>query len=101
VNTNLTIAYVADLRASPYGGLYRYNGTGTGLAGSWTYAYTLANNLFPSGGFQEILVDFSGASPRIYATPARERTWSPRRTPAPLPPSPWLPALPLRRPSGD
>jgi hypothetical protein len=68
VNSNLTIAYVADLRASPNGGLYRYNGTGTGLAGSWTYAYTLANNLFPSGGFQEVLVDFSGANPTIYAT---------------------------------
>ena len=38
VNTNLTIAYVVDLRTAPNGGIYRYNGTGAGTAGSWTYA---------------------------------------------------------------
>lgn len=69
VNTNLTIAYVVDLRASPNGGIYRFNGTGTGLAGSWTYAYTITNNLFDTGGFfQDVIADFSGANPKIYAT---------------------------------
>ena len=75
VNSNLTIAYLADLRpiatgsVNTGGGIYRYNGTGTGLPGSWTYQYTLTNNLYGNGGaFQEVLADFSGANPKIYAT---------------------------------
>ncbi|HUR46462.1 MAG TPA: hypothetical protein VMZ27_11350, partial [Candidatus Saccharimonadales bacterium] len=74
-NTNLTIAYVVDLRTAPSGGIYRYNGTGTGLAGSWTYAYTLTNNLFGNGGaFQDVIVDFSGANPKLYATAGSSAT---------------------------
>jgi hypothetical protein len=69
INTNLTIAYVVDQRTAPNGGIYRYNGTGAGTAGSWTYAYTIANNLFANGGaFQEVVADFSGPNPKIYAT---------------------------------
>lgn len=72
-NTNLTIAYVADVRSfANGGGIYRFNGTGAGNAGSWTYAYTLTNDLDSSatGVFQELAVDFGGAHPRIYATTA-------------------------------
>jgi hypothetical protein len=76
VNSNLTIAYVVDLRsASAGGGIYRYNGTGTGLAGSWTYQYTLVNGLFANGGaFQEVIADFNGANPTLYATAAASAT---------------------------
>lgn len=69
VSPDLTIAYIVDLRTAPNGGIYRYNGNGTGAAGSWTYAYTLVNNLFGNGGaFQEVVADFSGLEPIIYAT---------------------------------
>jgi hypothetical protein len=64
---------VADVRSfATGGGIYRFNGTGTGAAGSWTYAYTLTNDLNPTatGVFQELAVDFSGANPKIYATTA-------------------------------
>jgi hypothetical protein len=73
VNTNLTIAYVADVRSfNNGGGIYRFNGNGTGAAGSWTYAYTLTNDLNPTatGVFQELAVDFTGTNPIIYATTA-------------------------------
>ena len=73
INTNWTIAYVADVRSFAIGGgIYRFNGTGTGAAGSWTYAYTLTNDLNPTatGVFQELVVDFGGANPKIYATTA-------------------------------
>ena len=73
INSTLTIAYVADVRSfATGGGIYRFNGTGTGTAGSWTYAYTLTNDLNPTatGVFQELAVDFSGANPKIYATTA-------------------------------
>src|SRR6266487_4270099 len=56
VNSNLTIAYLVDLRpiatgsGNTGGGIYRYNGTGTGLPGSWTYQYTLTNNLYGNEG---------------------------------------------------
>jgi hypothetical protein len=77
IKSNYTIAYVADLRPiatganNTGGGIYRYNGTGTGLAGSWTYQYTITNNLFLNGGaFQEVVADFSGANPILYATAA-------------------------------
>ena len=70
-NTNLTIAYVVDLRASPNGGIYRYNGTGTGLPGSWTYAYAISvAGEFPTGAFHEVIADFPGTSPKVYATVA-------------------------------
>lgn len=70
VNTNLTIAYVVDMRTiANGGGIYRYNGDGSGTNGSWTYQYTIINNLFADGGaFQEIVADFSGANPILYAT---------------------------------
>ena len=77
INTNLTIAYVADVRSfAQGGGIYRFNGTGTGTAGSWTYAYTLVNDLNSSstGVFQELAVDFSGPNPKIYATTANAAT---------------------------
>jgi hypothetical protein len=68
VNKAMTIAYVVDMRSvSTGGGIYRFNGTGAGTPGSWTYAYTLVNNV-NSGLFQELAVDFSGANPVIYAT---------------------------------
>ena len=73
INSNKTIAYVADVRSfAAGGGIYRFNGTGAGTAGSWTYAYTLINNLdsTATGVFQELAVDFSGANPKIYATTA-------------------------------
>jgi hypothetical protein len=77
VKSNFTIAYVVDLRpmatgsGNTGGGIYRYNGTGTGLAGSWTYQYTITNNLFANGGaFQEVVADFSGVNPILYATAA-------------------------------
>jgi hypothetical protein len=73
VNTNLTIAYVADVRSFVNGGgIYRFNGTGAGNAGSWTYAYKLTNSIDSSatGVFQELAVDFSRANPRVYATTA-------------------------------
>lgn len=70
INSNLTIAYLVDLRTpASGGGIYRYNGTGTGLANSWTYAYTLSiADLYALGSFQEVVADFSGANPKIYAT---------------------------------
>lgn len=67
-NTNLTIAYLVDLRAAPDGGIFRYNGNGSGTNGSWTYAYTITNSVYAGGSFQEIVADFSGANPIIYAT---------------------------------
>jgi hypothetical protein len=69
VSRDLTLAYVVDLRTAPNGGIYRYNGDGSGAAGSWHYAYTLTNNLFANGGaFQEVVADLGGFDPIIYAT---------------------------------
>lgn len=75
IKPDFTIAYLVDLRplatgaGTTGGGIYRYNGDGSGLAGSWTFAYTITNNLLANGGaFQEVVADFSGATPIIYAT---------------------------------
>ncbi|MEO6036700.1 MAG: hypothetical protein ABIQ35_15725, partial [Verrucomicrobiota bacterium] len=69
VNSNLTIAYVVDIRtAATGGGIYRFNGTGSGTANSWTYAYTIPLDLYPNGTFQEVVANFSGVNPIIYAT---------------------------------
>lgn len=65
VNPQLTIAYVIDMRATAAGGgIYRFNGTGTGAPGSWTFAYTL--NDASLGTPQEVVADFSGSDPVLY-----------------------------------
>jgi hypothetical protein len=57
---------VVDMRtAANGGGLYRFNGTGTGAPDSWTYAYTI--NDASLGVPQELAVDFNGTDPVIYA----------------------------------
>lgn len=65
INPQLTIAYVIDMRTTANGGgIYRFNGTGTGAPGSWTFAYTLND---PSLGTpQEVVADFSGSDPVLY-----------------------------------
>jgi hypothetical protein len=72
INTNLTIAYLVDVRSQATGGgIHRYNGTGTGLPGSWTYAYTITNDVSVLPNvifFMHIVADFSGANPILYAT---------------------------------
>lgn len=63
-NPVLTIAYVADNRAaSSGGGIQRFNWNGT----SWVYAYTIGNDLTSSKEVYDIVADFSGANPVIYA----------------------------------
>ena len=64
INPAMTIAYVADNRASTSGGgIQRFNWNGS----SWIYAYTLVNNLTSSKEVEDIAVNFSGANPIIYA----------------------------------
>lgn len=65
INTNLTIAYVADNRtAANGGGIQRFNWNGSG----WVYAYTLGYTLSSSQTIYYMTADFSGANPVIYAT---------------------------------
>jgi hypothetical protein len=64
LNTNLGIAYIADNRASSDGGgIQRFNWNGS----SWAYAYTLAYTLSSSKEVYDVIADFSGANPVLYA----------------------------------
>jgi hypothetical protein len=68
VKTDAKIAYVVDSRAAVAdSAIYRFNGTGTGAPGSWTFAYRLANSSV-EGIPQEISADFNGTTPVIYGT---------------------------------
>ncbi len=63
-NPALTIAYVADNRASSSGGgIQRFNWNGS----SWVYAYTIGYTLSSSKEVYDFVADFSGANPVIYA----------------------------------
>jgi len=63
-NPGMTIAYVADNRAaSSGGGIQRFNWNGS----SWVYAYTLADNLTSSAEVDDVIANFSGTNPVIYA----------------------------------
>jgi hypothetical protein len=64
VNPALTIAYVADNRtAATGGGIQRFNWNGS----AWVYAYTLPNTLTSSQEVWDMIADFSGANPVLYA----------------------------------
>jgi hypothetical protein len=64
-NTAQTIAYVADDRAiSSGGGIQRWDYNGT----AWVNTYTLGTGASSTVGARGLAVDFSGASPVIYAT---------------------------------
>ena len=63
-NPGLTIAYVADNRtAANGGGIQRFNWNGS----SWVYAYTLGYTLSSSKEVYDLVADFSGTNPVIYA----------------------------------
>ena len=68
LNTNATIAYLADDSLKGNGGIQRWNYAG----GAWamTYAFTGLTNV----GARGVAVDFSGAAPFIYATTAENST---------------------------
>jgi hypothetical protein len=63
INASGTIAYVADDRTSAGGGVQRWNSSG----GGWSLAYTLGTDM-ANTGTRGIAVDWSAASPVIYAT---------------------------------
>lgn len=64
INRLLTIAYVVDMRSTAQGGgIYRFNGDGIFGSTNWTYAYTIPSTV---GAIQDITVDFSGTTPKIY-----------------------------------
>ena len=60
-----SVAYIADDRAAAAGGVQRWNF----VAGAWTLAYTLGSGVANIGA-RGIAVDWSGATPTIYATSA-------------------------------
>ncbi len=65
INTNLTIAYVADNRsAANGGGIQRFNWNGS----SWVYAYTIGYALSSSKEIYDVIADFSGPNPVLYGT---------------------------------
>ena len=64
-NTGMTLAYVADDRASASGGIQRWDWSGS----SWSLTYTLGTGA-ANVGARGLAVDFSGAGPVIYATTA-------------------------------
>jgi hypothetical protein len=62
LSPDLTLAYVADQRTSPGGGIQKWtNGLGT-----WGLAYTLSTGA--GAGAYGVAVDFSGPDPVLYAT---------------------------------
>jgi Lamin Tail Domain/CotH kinase protein len=63
-NTNFTIAYVADDTLTGLGGVQRWNYTNS----NWSFSYAFAG--VTNSGARGLAVDFSGASPVIYATTA-------------------------------
>jgi hypothetical protein len=68
LNSNATLAYLADDTLKGVGGIQRWDFSG----GAWkmTYAFTSLTNI----GARGVAVDFSGAQPVIYATTAESST---------------------------
>jgi hypothetical protein len=63
-NPAMTMAYVVDNRtAANGGGIQRFNWNGS----AWVYAYTLGYTLSSSQEIYDIIADFSGPSPVLYA----------------------------------
>ena len=63
-NPAMTIAYVADNRtAANGGGIQRFNWNGS----AWAYAYTLGYTLSSSQEIYDVIADFSGPNPLLYA----------------------------------
>jgi hypothetical protein len=78
INPQLTIAYVVDMRtAATGGGIYRFNGSGTGAPGSWTFAYTLNDSSLATP--KEVIADFSGTDPVLYVLTGASSTLAPNR----------------------
>ncbi len=67
LNPAMTLAYVADDRATAAGGIQRWDWSGS--SSSWSLTYTLGTGAANIGA-RGLAVDFSGADPVIYATTA-------------------------------
>ncbi len=65
LNPGMTLAYIADDRATAAGGIQRWDFNGS----AWSLTYTLSTGVANIGA-RGIAVDFSGADPVIYATTA-------------------------------
>jgi hypothetical protein len=64
INTNVGIAYIADNRASSSGGgIQRFNWNGS----AWVYAYSIPYTLTSSKEVYDVIGDFSGPNPVLYA----------------------------------
>jgi hypothetical protein len=68
LNSNATLAYLADDTLKGTGGIQRWDFNGS--AWTMTYAFTSLTNI----GARGVAADFSGAQPVIYATTAESRT---------------------------